>query len=126
MKDVFISAIDKGGFDLSTMLRRIDGYHIAGKLTDAERDELYNRARTAADPGNSVDLWAKVQELEARVTALEGGDGVLQEAAEYVPGKWYYAGNRVIFEGKYYTCTAPEGVACVWSPAEYPAYWQEA
>lgn len=125
MKDVFISAIDKGGFDLGTMLRRIDSYHIEGKLTDEEREELYNRARAAADPGNSVDLRAKLQELEGRVKALEGGDTVLQEAEEYVPGKWYYAGSRVVFEGKYYTCTAPDGAVCVWSPADYPAYWQK-
>ena len=125
MKDVFISAIDKGGFDLGTMLKRIDSYHIEGKLTDTEREELYARARNAAAPESSVDLWAKVQELEARVKALEGGGQAEQEAAEYAPGKWYYAGNRCVFEGKTYTCTAPEGVVCVWSPAEYPAYWQE-
>lgn len=25
--------------------------------------------------------------------------------------------------GKVYECTAPEGVACVWSPEVMPGYW---
>ena len=36
----------------------------------------------------------------------------------------YHNGDKVTFEGKHYICIAPEGVACVWSPAVYPNYWQ--
>lgn len=36
----------------------------------------------------------------------------------------YHNGDKVTFEGKHYICIAPEGVACVWSPTVYPAYWQ--
>ena len=36
----------------------------------------------------------------------------------------YHNGDKVTFEGKHYICVAPEGVACVWSPAVYPNYWQ--
>ena len=43
---------------------------------------------------------------------------------EYVAGKWYYNGATVRFEDSSYVCTAPEGQVCVWSPTEYPAYWQ--
>lgn len=43
----------------------------------------------------------------------------------YAPGTWYYRGDRVDFEGVMYTCVAPVGVVCVWSPLEYPTYWQE-
>ena len=43
----------------------------------------------------------------------------------YMPGTWYYRGDRVSLDGVMYTCVAPAGVVCVWSPAEYPAYWQE-
>lgn len=45
---------------------------------------------------------------------------------EYEAGKWYYAGDTVKHKGKVYTCTAPEGQVCVWSPEDYPAYWTEA
>lgn len=37
----------------------------------------------------------------------------------------YYKGDRVTFEGAKYICIAPEGVAVVWDPVTYPAYWQE-
>ena len=37
----------------------------------------------------------------------------------------YYKGDKVIFEGAKYICIAPEGVAVVWDPVTYPAYWQE-
>lgn len=36
----------------------------------------------------------------------------------------YYKGNKVTFEGAKYICIAPEGVAVVWDPVTYPAYWQ--
>lgn len=37
----------------------------------------------------------------------------------------YYNGDKVTFEGAHYICIAPEGTACVWSPAAYPTYWQK-
>ena len=37
----------------------------------------------------------------------------------------YKNGDKVMFNGNVYECIAPEGVACVWSPSEYPAYWEE-
>lgn len=128
MKNVFKSVIAKGGYDLPDMLRKIDSYHIDGKLSDAERTELYALARGAADPAGSLNLLAKVMELEERVQRLEDSNTeqpeTSQQPAEYVPGKWYYNGNKVTFEGAVYTCTAPEGVVCTWSPAEFPAYWE--
>lgn len=37
----------------------------------------------------------------------------------------YYKDDKITFtDGKKYICIAPEGVACVWSPSEYPNYWQ--
>lgn len=129
MKNIFKSVIKTGGFDLPDMLRKIDSYHIGGKLTDTDRDELYTLARGAADPSANLDLMAKLVELEARIERLEEGQAEQPEPdqapAEYAPGKWYRTGDRVTFEGTVYTCTAPEGVVCTWSPAEYPAYWQE-
>lgn len=130
MKKLFENVIARGGYDLGVMLQRIDSYHVEGKLTDAEKDELYAQARAGADMQASVDMLAKLEELEKRVRALEeggaagGGSETGDTVAEYVPGKWYYAGDRVIFEGKRYVCSAPQGVVCVWSPGEYPAYWE--
>lgn len=132
MKAIFQAAIRSGNVKLADMLHRIDAYHIEGKLTDAERDELYAEARGSAVPGHDVDLFAKVMELDAEVKALkeliQAGAGQKPEEVveEYVPGKWYYNGMKCLFDGKVHTCTAPEGVVCTWSPAEYPAYWEVA
>lgn len=37
----------------------------------------------------------------------------------------YYKGNKVTFEGAKYICIAPDGVACTWSPTQYPTYWEK-
>ena len=71
MKAIFESVIKRGGYDLSGLLKKIDSYHIEGKLTDAEKDELYEKARGKANPGDSIDIMAKLQELEEPIT-MEG------------------------------------------------------
>lgn len=139
MKSIFLSTISHGGFDLPTMLRRIDEYHIAGKLTDAEREELQAAARGGASPamdaaGEIQRLWADFRALEARVVALEGG--TTGNGAQS-PDAWpvwrqpagahdaYFAGDGMTYtDGLRYTCIAPEGVACVWSPETMPGYWR--
>lgn len=133
MKNVFKTAIERGGYDLSRMLKNIDTYHIECTLTDADREELYALAREGAKPENSADILTKLAEHDKEIAELKkllaagnfGDAGAAEETVEeYVPGKWYYNGNKCRFEGKTYICTAPDGVVCVWSPAEYPAYWE--
>lgn len=43
---------------------------------------------------------------------------------EYVPGRIYYNGDEVLFEGEKYICVAPDGVQCVWNPTQQPKHWQ--
>ena len=128
MKTIFENVIARGDYDLAGLLKKIDGYHIAGRLSDDERDELYEKARTGANPAESVDVLAKIAELERRVKALEEGQDSgtgSNDVPEYEVGKWYYKDDKVMYNGKEYTCIAPDGVVCVWSPAEYPAYWAQ-
>lgn len=132
MKTIFENVINRGAFDLKGLLKKIDTFNIEGKLTDEDRDELYAKARKAANVENSVDVIAKLAEFEKRILALENA-GVDDDTAtgettadEYTIGKWYYSGDKVTFEGAEYTCIAPEGAVCTWSPTEYPAYWDKA
>lgn len=143
MKTIFEAVISRGGYDLAGLLANIDKYHIEGKLTDSERDALYAEARAKATATASVDvadklteMESRMREMESRIKALEGADSSTggttggtpeqtETAPEYTAGKWYYAGDKVTFGGKVYTCTAPAGLVCVWSPATYPAYWTE-
>ena len=117
------STILSGDYELDKILSSIDLYHIEGSLTDEERRELIDLARENAKTQYKEDdittIILQLHDLE------EGDEPAPKEYPEYVVGKWYYNGNGVTFEGKKYDCIAPEGVVCVWSPAEYPTYWQE-
>lgn len=141
MKNLFKSVINRGGYDLALMLQRIDEYHIIGRLTDAERDELIAAARGEAAAGLNANeeiqrLWAALRELTARVTELEGGtveDGVeigddAQNVPEYVQPTGghdaYYNGSLVRYNGVVYQCIVPAGIACVWNPDVMPDYWE--
>lgn len=73
-------------------------------------------------------MLEKLSDLDRRVKALENASAEsepAEEYPEYVAGKWYYKDDKITHSGKRYICIAPDGVVCVWSPEEYPAYWQE-
>ena len=128
MYNIIKTVLNSGGYDLTTILKKIDTLWLQGKLTDAEYKELNTIARGGAKPENSVDMVNKITDLENRVRRLENGDTSPNEGIvgypEYAIGKWYYKGDRIVFEGKNYVCIAPEGTVCVWSPKDYPAYWE--
>ena len=124
------SAIETGSYDLSSMLETIAYHQAHGDMTLEEMEELTGKARENAKTQYKEDdittILLQLHDLDKRVKALEeGGEPAPKEYPEYVVGKWYYNGDGVTFEGKKYDCIAPEGVVCVWSPAEYPTYWQE-
>ena len=137
MQRVIEKVIEAKNFELSDILKKIDTLWLQGSLTEEQRKSLIDKARNNADMQNSINVFAKLEELDRKVLALEeevkalkaggslSGDEETEETiAEYVAGKYYYNGDKVSHEGSIYTCTAPEGVVCVWSPSEYPAYWQ--
>ena len=126
MYNIIKTVLNSGGYDLTAILKKIDTLWVQGKLTNAEYEELNSLARGGAKPENSIDIFHKLEELEKRVIALESGESKeeTEEYPEYEIGKWYYKGDKVTFEGKNYVCIAPEGTVCVWSPKDYPAYWE--
>ncbi len=136
MYEVVKTFIQAGNYDLTTLLAKIDTLWVQGSLTDDQREKLRTLAQDDATTAGSVDVLAKLQEhdqilreLSKELEALKNGGGTIEDpdttAAEYVAGKWYHNGDKVLFDGKVYICTAPKGVVCVWSPAAYPRYWQE-
>lgn len=96
-----------------------------------------------------IDLaFETIQEMRVTMEANAKGLASLKEAVEKLGGtietptpepgeEWpeyvqpqgahdaYYRGDKITFEGAHYVCTAPAGTACVWSPAAYPAYWEQ-
>lgn len=132
MKSIIENVILMGMYDLTDMLKKIDTLWVQGDLDDADRAGLKELAREHADPTQSyAPLQAQIDALAARVEKLEktaGGDPAEEWPAYVKPTgahDAYHAGDKITFEGAHYICIAPEGAACVWSPAEYPAYWEE-
>ena len=128
MYEIIKNVIQSGRYELTDILAKIDTLWVQSSLTDDERTELMNLARSGADPTQGVDVLAKLSDLDKRVAALENAGTTNPEpdveCPEYVAGKWYYKDDKCTYKGSKYICTAPEGVVCVWSPDEYPAYWQ--
>lgn len=130
MYEVIKKVIESKRYELSDILKKIDTLWVQGSITDEQKDSLVQLAREYADVQASIDVMAKLEELDRRVAALENGnvntpvEGDEEIVADYVPGKYYYTGNKVSHNGAIYICTAPDGATCVWSPSEYPAYWQ--
>lgn len=143
MKEIFKTVIESGQYDLTDILKKIDVQWISGKITEEQRNELIQLAQGNASIKNSVDVLAKLAEMEQRLIAVEkeiialkapsdtpeepdaGEETTPETYPEYVAGKWYYNGDKISFEGEIYTCIAPEGSVCTWNPVEYPAYWQK-
>ena len=139
MYEVIKNVINNGSYKLEDILYKINKMWIESAITEEEKTELDSLARENANTDNSIDLFNKIKELdlkiqdhEARITKLENAETEEPEEPTeeitypaYVPGKWYYNGDNCSENGKNYTCIAPEGQVCVWSPTEYPAYWEE-
>ena len=125
MYDVIKDVINTRRYMLADMLHKIDTLWAQGDLDDEQRTELIALAQGNADMAQEANVLAKLEELEQRVKALEDGGTEPGEAyPDYVVGKWYYSGDKITFEGGKYKCIAPDGVVCVWSPKEYPVYWE--
>lgn len=126
MYDVIKDVINTRRYVLADMLHKIDTLWAQGDIDDDQRTELIALAQGNANTAQEVNMLAKLEELEQRVRALEGSGGAEpdEEYPDYVAGKWYYNGDKITFEGGKYQCIAPDGVVCVWSPKEYPAYWE--
>ena len=126
MFEIIKNVISEKQFELSDILKKINTVWVQGGISDQEKTELVGMAQSSADTGNSIDVLLKLEELDRRVRALEGGGSEpSEEYPEYVPGKRYYRDDKITFNGVRYVCTAPEGQVCTWSPSDYPAYGEE-
>ena len=132
MQKIIEKVIENKNYELSDMLKKIDTLWIQGSIDEEMRKSLSDKARNNANVQNSLNILSKLEELDKRVKALEeekaeNSDTETEETTypEFVVGKWYYTGDRITFESENYECIAPENVACVWSPVDYPVYWKK-
>ena len=125
MKTIFENVIKKGGYDLTTLLNKIDTYHIEGKISDEERDELYALAR--AKPEAQYDYKGEIDRLWVAIRELQKGD----TANDTTASEWrqptgahdaYMKGDTMIYtDGMTYKSTIDNNV---WSPDVYPDGWE--
>ena len=144
MYNVIKNVIVSKRYELKEMLVKIDTLWIQGSLSDEQRNEIVDLARNNAMISNSVDVLAKLTDLDVRVKTLENIIANLNNESdnketegeepeetvpvtypEYEAGVWYRNGDIVSFEGGNYKCIAPDGQVCVWSPNDYPVYWSK-
>lgn len=141
MYSIIKSTIERGAYNLADMLTKIDTIWIQGSITDEQRTELTSSAQSHAKAEYSfapvqkqIDaLVERIAELHERITAIEKGTpheppAEPDEWPEYVKPTGahdaYYKGDKISYNGAHYICKAPDNTACVWSPDEYPAYWE--
>lgn len=140
MRAIIESIINQGNYILSDILHKINVCWVNGEITESDREWLENFAKEKANAQYeaSEGIVSKLQELDGRIHTLEvkvaemgteeptePSEPAEEQAPDFVVGKWYYKGDKVTFDGKQYECIAPDGQVCVWSPADYPAYWQK-
>lgn len=130
----FYELIGGRQYDLEDVLHRIDVMYAAGRLTDEERTELYALARENAKAeydyaAEIEEIWAAIRALQASAGGSSGWSGESDEWPLYQQPTGahdaYFAGDKITYNGKRYTCVMPDGVACVWPPDVYPSGWQE-
>ena len=138
MHDIIKNVITSGRYELRDMLSKIDTIWVQGDLTDEQREELVELARTNADPTASYaplqdqidQAFDQIKALGDRVAKLEAGE-TPEPAPE--PEEWpewvqptgahdaYGVGDKVTYNGKHYVSKIAGNV---WSPDAYPQGWE--
>lgn len=73
-KEIFLTLIKSGNYNLDELSIKLDKMYIEGKITEAERDELLLMATDGAKDSAQIDLYEKIVDLEHRIVALETKD----------------------------------------------------
>ena len=138
MYSIIKNVIASRRYELGDMLGKIDTIWLQGDLTDEQKIELVELARTNADPTASYaplqdqidQAFDQIKALSTRVEKLEAGE-VPEPAPE--PEEWpewvqptgahdaYGVGDKVTYNGKHYVSKIAGNV---WSPDAYPAGWE--
>lgn len=134
MFEIIKNVINSKDYKLEDMLYKISKMYIEDRISESEKNELDNLARSNAKAENSYDIQKQLYNLETRVKALEDKsttentttDTTVEEYPEYVQPTGahdaYQTGDKVAYNGKKYICKMNN---CVWSPDIYPAGWKE-
>lgn len=106
-----------------------DAYSIGDKVSYNKEHYISQIDGNTTVPGSDERWWKKVVEAVEEPDPEEPSEPEVDEYPEWKQPTGahdaYHRGDKITFNGKKYECIAPEGVAVVWDPVTYPAYWQE-
>ena len=130
MYKIIRDVIENNEYKLEDMLHKISKMYIEDRINENEKSELDNLARSKAKAENSYDMQKQIDDLRARVEALESKEEIeeapTEEYPEYIQPTGahdsYKNGDKVTYNGKKYICLMD---GCAWSPETYPQAWQE-
>ena len=135
MYKIIKDVINSKDYKLETILHKINKMYIEDKISEEEKSELDNLARSQAKAENSYDLQKQVDELRLRIEALEKENDVEEptepeepqdEYLEFIQPTGahnvYNTGAKITHNGKKYICKMDN---CAWSPDAYPQGWEE-
>ena len=141
MYEIIKNVILAENYELVDILKKINTVWIESNITDEQKEELDNLARTNANAENSYaplqeqldNTNARIDSLEERIAKLEGetteepSEPVQEdEYPEFVQPTGahdaYNVGDKITYNGKKYICQIN---GCVWAPDVYPQGWQE-
>ena len=141
MYEIIKNVIESKAYELVDMLKKINTVWIESNITDEQKQELDELARTNAKAENSYAPLQKqlentnlrIDSLEERIAKLEGQ--ATEEPTEPEPvdeysefkqpsgaHDAYHVGDKITYNGKKYICKLDN---CVWTPDAYPQGWQE-
>ena len=122
------NVIQNKDYKLEELLYKINKMYIESRITEKEKEELDSLERANAKAENNYDIQKQIDELRARVEALEGNtqEETTEEYQEFKQPTGahdtYNIGDKIIFNNKKYICKLDN---CVWSPDTYPQAWEE-
>lgn len=141
MYQIIKNVILSKDFELRDILYKINKMYIESTMTEEEKTELDELARTNAIAENSYasleeqveNIYSEIDSIKSRLTALENTEESPEEPIEpvdeYPEHKQpsgahdaYNTGAKITFKGEKYTCLID---GCVWSPEEYPQGWKK-
>ena len=141
MYEIIKNVILAGNYELVDMLKKINTVWIESAITEEQKQELEELARTNAKAENSYaplqeqldNANSRIDSLEERIAKLEGETTEeptepepVDEYPEFVQPTGahdaYNIGMGCTFNGEKYICLIN---GCVWDPITYPQAWQE-
>ena len=141
MFKIIKNVIESQDYKLEDILEKIKVMYVEDKITKIQKDELDKLAREKAKAENSYDIQRQLNNIFARLEALENHNKEtentdsteneteptepIEEYLEYVQPTGahdsYKIGDKVLYNNKKYNCIMDN---CVWAPDVYPAGWE--